>query len=74
MEKLGFKSLDSIKVAHKTKHREQTFSIHLMWIPNKKKAKPPTLDKEKILNGENFCLAHPLYCPQTCKGSILEAK
>jgi hypothetical protein len=74
MEKLGFKSLDSIKVAHKIKHREQTFCIHLMWIPNKKKLKLPTLDKEKILNGENFCLAHPLYCPQTWKGSILEAK
>ena len=74
IEKLGFKSLDSIKVAHKTKHREQTFSIHLMWIPNKKRVKLPTLDKEKILNGENFCLAHPLYCPQTWKGSILEAK
>jgi hypothetical protein len=74
IEKLGFRSLDSIKVAHKTKHKEQTFSIHLMWIPNKKKVKLPTLDKEKILNGENFCLAHPLYCPQTCKGNILEAK
>jgi len=74
LEKLGFKSLEAIRVAHKTKHKEQTFSIHLMWMPNKKKVKPPILDKRKMLQGENFCLAHPLYCPQTWKGNILEAK
>jgi hypothetical protein len=74
MENLGFKSLDLIKVTHKTKHKEQTFSIHLMWITNKENVKPPTLSKKKILNSENFCLAHPLYCPQTWKGNILEAK
>jgi len=30
MEKLGFKAIDSTKVAHKTKHKEQIFSIYLM--------------------------------------------
>ena len=74
MEKLGFKSLDSIKVTHKAKHKEQIFCIHLMWMSNKKKATPPTLDKKEILNGENFCLAHPLYRGQTWKGNMLEAK
>jgi len=74
MEKLGFKSLDSIKVTHKAKHREQTFSIHLMWIPNKENAKPPMWNKKKLLEGETFCLSHPLYRPQTWKGNIFAAK
>lgn len=72
MEKLGFKSLDSIKVTHKAKHKEQTFSIHLMWIPNKENAKPPTWNKQKLLEGETFCSSHPLYRPQTWKGNIFE--
>jgi len=74
MEKLGFRSIDSIKVSHKTKRKEQVFSIHLMWMPVKEKAKPPTWDKQKLLEGETFCIAHPLYRPQTWKGSIFEAK
>lgn len=74
MEKLGFKSLEKIEVSHKTKRREQIFSIHLMWMPMKEKAKPPKLDREKILAGESFCLAHPLYRPQTWKGNVFEAE
>jgi len=74
IERLGFKPIDSIKVAHKTKHEGQTFSIHLMWISNNENAKPPTWEKQKLLEGENFCLAHPLYRPQTWKGKIFEAK
>jgi len=74
MEKLGFKPLDKIEVSHKTKRKSQIFSIYLMWMPVKQKAKPPKLDKQKILEGETFCSAHPLYRPQTCKGNILEAK
>ncbi|MDH5754714.1 MAG: hypothetical protein OEY95_05890 [Candidatus Bathyarchaeota archaeon] len=74
MEKLGFKPLDSVKVAHKTKHTGQVFSIYLMWMPRTKSAKPPTWDKQKLLEGVTFCLAHPLYRPQTWKGKILEAK
>jgi len=73
MEKLGFKPIESIKVAHKTKRKGQAFSIYLMWMPTRKKAKPPKLDKGKILEGETFCIAHPLYRPQTWKGNIFEA-
>jgi hypothetical protein len=74
MEKLGFKLLDSIRVAHKLKRKEQAFTIYLMWFPNKENSKSPIWDKKKILKGENFCMAHPLYRPQTWTGSIFEAK
>jgi hypothetical protein len=74
MEKLGFKSLDEIQVTHRAKHKGQAFSIYLMWMPVKEEAKPPVWNKQKVLEGVNFCLAHPLYRPQTCKGNILEAK
>lgn len=49
MEKLGFKPVDSIKVSHKLKHKQQAFGIYLMWMPMKEKAKLPTWDKQKIL-------------------------
>jgi ribosomal protein S18 acetylase RimI-like enzyme len=74
IEKLGFRPLDSIKVEHKTKHRGQAFSIYLMWMPILKNAKPPTLGKQKLLEGETFCLAHPLYRPQAWKGNVFETK
>lgn len=74
MEKLGFSSMDSIEVSHKTKRRQQTFTIHLMWMPTMKTAKPPFWNKQKLLEGETFCLAHPLYRPQIWKGNIFEAK
>lgn len=74
MEKLGFKSLDEIHVTHRAKHKGQAFSVYLMWMPMKEEAKPPFWDKQKVLEGIAFCLAHPLYRPQTSKGNILEAK
>ncbi|MCK4474202.1 GNAT family N-acetyltransferase [Candidatus Bathyarchaeota archaeon] len=74
MEKLGFTSLDSITVTHKTKHKEQSFKIHLMWLPATENARPPTWNKTGLLEGVSFCLAHPLYRPQTWKGDIFEAK
>ena len=64
MEKLGFKPIDSVEVCHKTKHVEECFRIYLMWMPRKQDAKPPTLDKTKILDGIRFCTAHPLYHPE----------
>ncbi|MGA2309653.1 MAG: hypothetical protein ABSG57_08925 [Candidatus Bathyarchaeia archaeon] len=64
MEKLGFKPLDWITVTHKTKRR-QAFKIHLMWRPNAKNAKPPTWNKQKMLEGIISCTAHPLYHPRT---------
>jgi hypothetical protein len=74
IEKLGFKPLDSIKVAHRTKHRGKVFRICLMWMPTGETAKPPTWDRQKLLDGETFCLAHPLYRPQTRNMGMFEAK
>ncbi len=71
MEKLGFRSLDSIKVTHKAKRKDHSFNIHLMWMPVRARARPPTWDKQKLLEGETFCLAHPLYHPQAWNGNIL---
>jgi len=67
MEKLGFEPIDSIKVRHKTKHRGQYFKIHLMWLPTIKNTNPPTWNKSKLLEGVDFCLAHPLYHPEKPK-------
>jgi len=65
MEKLfGFKSVDSIKVMHKLKHKRKCFRIHLMWLPTTKNSKPPFWDKSKLLEGVDFCMAHPLYRPE----------
>ncbi len=66
MEKLGFKPIDSINVTHKAKHKDQVFTIHLMWMPNRKRANPPKWDTLKLLEGLTSCTAHPLYHPQTC--------
>lgn len=74
MEKLGFRPLDSIKVAHKAKHKGQVFSIYFMWMPAIENAKPSRWSKQKFLEGITFCTAHPLYHPQTWKGNIFEAK
>lgn len=65
MEKLGFKSLDSIEVEHKTKYKGLVFSIHLMWMPNTGNAKKPKWNKQRLLEGVTYCIAHPLYHPQT---------
>jgi len=67
LEYLGFKSIDSIRVAHKTKHMYEPFTMHLMWLPSRANAIPPTWNKKKLLEGVAFCLAHPLYHPQSYK-------
>lgn len=67
MEKLGFEPIASIKVAHKTKHEGQFFKIYLMWLPNAKNTNLPTWNKSKLLEGVDFCQAHPLYHPQKIK-------
>jgi hypothetical protein len=61
MEKLGFKSIDSIEVMHKIKHRGERFKIHLMWLPIRENASQPTWNREEMLKGVDFCIAHPLY-------------
>jgi GNAT superfamily N-acetyltransferase len=65
LEKLGFHSIDTISVKHKTKHTNVPFSIHLMWLPNRKDAEPPAWDRQKMLEGVSWCMAHPLYHPKT---------
>jgi len=67
MEKLGFRSLDSVNVMHKTKHMGQCFKINLMWLSTTKNVNPPTWNKSKLLEGVDFCLAHPLYRPERPK-------
>ncbi len=67
MEKFGFKPIDSLNVTHKSKRRGERFTIHLIWLPTTRDAKPPTWDKAKLLEGVDFCLAHPLYRPQKTK-------
>ena len=65
IEKLGFKPLCSIKVAHKTKYKGKVFIINLMWMPITENAKPPTWNQQKLLEGITSCILHPLYHPQT---------
>jgi len=65
LERLGFRSVDSVEVRHKTKHADSLFAICLMWLPRRENAKPPRWDKSKILEGVRWCMAHPLYHPQT---------
>jgi hypothetical protein len=73
LQKLGFRSVDSFRVAHKTKHKSEPFKVHLMWLPMKEGASVPTWDKQKLLEGVYWCMAHPLYHPQTFKSrKILE--
>lgn len=67
MEKLGFTSIDSLKVRHKTEHRDHCFTVFLMWLPKAKNACPPTWNTEKLLEGVTFCMGHPLYKPQSLK-------
>jgi N-acetylglutamate synthase-like GNAT family acetyltransferase len=42
MEKLGFQSVDSIKISHRAKHKERILSVHTIWMSVKKNARPPT--------------------------------
>jgi hypothetical protein len=66
MERLGFKSIESISVTQKTKSKP-AFKIHLMWMPAQGNAKTPTWNRHKLLEGITACTAHPLYHPQTYK-------
>jgi len=61
MESLGFKSVKSLKVRHKTKNRSRCFKLHLMWLPRKKGSRPPVWDELKLLEGVYFCRGHSLF-------------
>jgi hypothetical protein len=36
-----------------------------MWLPIKRNSEMPMWDIEDLLKGVKFCLAHPLYHPQS---------
>jgi len=74
MEYLGFKPIASMKVTHRTKHRDEPFKIYLMWLPNKQKAEQPSWNQEQMLEGVHFCIAHPLYHPQNFGDKHILAK
>jgi hypothetical protein len=61
MESLGFKSVKSLRVRHKTKNRNRCFELHLMWLPEKKDLSLPTWDEPKLLQGVHFCQGHSLF-------------
>jgi GNAT superfamily N-acetyltransferase len=61
MESLGFESVKSVRVRHKTKNRKRCFELHLMWLPITKDSKPPTWNESKLLEGVYFCRGHSLY-------------
>jgi GNAT superfamily N-acetyltransferase len=61
MESLGFRSVKSVRVRHKTKNRERCFELHLMWLPLIEDSKPPTWDESRLLEGVYFCRGHSLY-------------
>lgn len=61
MVSLGFKSVKSVRVRHKTKNRKRCFELHLMWLPVTEESKPPTWDESKLLEGVYFCRGHSLY-------------
>lgn len=65
MEKLGFVSIDSLRLRHRVKHRGISFKVHLMWLPLKEKAQKPSWNTEDLLKGVTFCMAHPLYNPES---------
>jgi hypothetical protein len=65
IEKLGFKAIDSIRLAHETKHIGKAFTAYLMWLPTAKSARPPRWNTSKLREGINFCMGYPLYHPES---------
>jgi len=61
MEHLGFRSVRSVKLKHKTYHKERCFTAHLMWLPVDEDAPLPAWDESRLLCGVDFCSFHPLY-------------
>jgi hypothetical protein len=61
IERLGFRSIDSRRMRHRAKHRDVCFGVHLMWMPLDHGAETPEMAWEKMFQGVDFCIAHPLY-------------
>lgn len=64
MEKLGFEEIDSFRMELVIRHKKP-FRIYLMWMPLRKNVKKPRWNKRKLLEGVDFCMAHPLYNPES---------
>ena len=71
MEYLGFKSIDSFKVEALYKRVGWKFKLHLMWLPRHSGAPKPRWDKEEMLRGVYFCIAHPLYHPMKIRDAYI---
>lgn len=67
MMNLGFQPIDYINVSHKIKYKGEYFKIYLMWLSMNKNAIKLKWDKSKLLEGVDFCIAHPLYHPEKLK-------
>jgi len=69
IEKLGFRTIESttLSMLYNEKYRGRIFRIYLMWLPIEPDAEIPAWNTEKLLRGVTFCLAHPLYHPQSYK-------
>jgi len=61
IESLGFESVKSVTVRHKTKNRERCFKLHLMWLPITEDSESPAWDESKLLEGVYFCRGHSLF-------------
>ncbi len=61
MEKLGFRSIRSVRLKHKIYKKGHCFAVHLMWLPNMKGAKFPDWNESQLFYGVDFCNSHPLY-------------
>jgi len=61
IESLGFESVKSIRVRHKTKNRKRCFKLHLMWLPVTRDSEPPIWNESKLLEGVCFCRGHSLF-------------
>ncbi len=66
MEKLGFKSLDSVKVMHKTKHKGERFRIHLV-VTNNQKRKPAYVGQVKTPRRRRLLPRSPTLPPRKTK-------
>jgi len=67
IEKLGFKVINSVRFEFKVKHTGHKFKVYLMWLPIKKNALKPIWKPINLTEGVKFCLAHPLYHPESIK-------
>ncbi len=61
MEKLGFRSVRSLRLKHRKYKKDRCFVLHLMWLPRSGRSTLPTWNEVELLHGVDFCPSHPLY-------------